>query len=148
MERVPPPPQKRPGAQCRIGFQPVSPDHGTNHRESDLSHKYCRQFIDQRGRPCPGKGSSCGPGDRLEAYPTLLSGASSDDPRLSCVYSRHYLHQTIKLSSNVQTAAQALRAWLGSCCPSGTKYMLRAEVLINLAFMGSNPLEKKNGQIG
>ena len=24
-------------AQCRIGFQPVSSNHGTNHRESDLS---------------------------------------------------------------------------------------------------------------
>src|ERR1700736_4668412 len=31
-------------------------------------HKDLRQFIDQGGRPCPEKGSSCGPGDRLEAY--------------------------------------------------------------------------------
>ena len=73
-------------AQCRIGFQPVSPNHGTNHRESDLS-PYVLQTIYRSKRttlPREGmKGSSCGPGDRLEAYPTLLSGASSDDPRLS-----------------------------------------------------------------
>jgi hypothetical protein len=51
-------------AQCRIGFQPVSPNHGTNGRTIEnpiFRHKYCRQFINQRGRPCPGKGSSCGP---------------------------------------------------------------------------------------
>ena len=83
MERVPVPRRENALAPCRIGFQPVSPNHGTNHRESDLSPKYCRQFIDQRRRPCPGKASSCGPGDRLEAYPSVLSGAPSDDPRLS-----------------------------------------------------------------
>ena len=29
--------------------------------------------------------------------------------------------------SNVQTPLQALRAWLRSCCPSGTKYILLVE---------------------
>src|SRR6478672_709994 len=74
-----------PWRNCRIGFQPVSPNHGTNHRESDLRHKLQTIYRsrDQRGRPGPGKKSSCGPGDKLEAYPTLLSGASNDDPRLS-----------------------------------------------------------------
>jgi hypothetical protein len=33
-------------------------------------------------------------------------------------------------------AAQALRARLRSCCPSGTRYILRAGVLIKLALMG------------
>jgi hypothetical protein len=33
-------------------------------------------------------------------------------------------------------AAQALRAWLRLYCPSGTKYILRAEALIKLALMG------------
>jgi hypothetical protein len=34
------------------------------------------------------------------------------------------------------TPSQALRARLLSCCPSGTKYILRAEALIKLALMG------------
>src|SRR3984957_13427174 len=34
---------------------------------------------------------------------------------------------------------QALRAWLRSCCPSGTKYILPAEALIKLAFTGLKP---------
>jgi hypothetical protein len=33
-------------------------------------------------------------------------------------------------------ASQALRAWLRSYCPSGTKYILRPEALITLALMG------------
>ena len=98
-------------AQCRIGFQPVSPNHGTNHRESDLS-PYVLQTIYRSKRttlPREGmKGSSCGPGDRLEAYPTLLSGASSDDPRLSCVYSRHYPHQTVVKCPNCRVRRPAL----------------------------------------
>jgi hypothetical protein len=35
--------------------------------------------------------------------------------------------------------SQALRAWLRSCCPSGTKYILRVEALIKLALMRVNP---------
>jgi hypothetical protein len=38
--------------------------------------------------------------------------------------------------SNVQTA---LRAWLRSCCPSGTKYILPVEALIKLALIGFRP---------
>jgi hypothetical protein len=34
---------------------------------------------------------------------------------------------------------QALRAWLRSCCPSGTKYILFVEALIKLALMGLKP---------
>jgi hypothetical protein len=37
------------------------------------------------------------------------------------------------------TLFQALRARLLSCCPSGTKYILRAEALIKLALMGLSP---------
>ena len=32
--------------------------------------------------------------------------------------------------------SQALRAWLRSCCPSGTKYILSAEALTKLELMG------------
>jgi hypothetical protein len=95
-------------AQCRIGFQPVSPNHGTNHRESDLSPQVLQTIYRSRGRPFPGKGSSCGSGDRLEAYPKLLSGASSDDPRLSCVYSRHYPHQTVVKCPNYRPGTKCL----------------------------------------
>src|ERR1700722_11491818 len=34
---------------------------------------------------------------------------------------------------------QALRAWLRSCCPSGTKYILPAEAFITLRQLGSSP---------
>jgi hypothetical protein len=38
-----------------------------------------------------------------------------------------------------EDASQALRAWLRSYCPSGTKYIFRAEALIKLALWGFNP---------
>jgi hypothetical protein len=37
---------------------------------------------------------------------------------------------------------QALRAWLRSCCPSGTKYILPVEALIKLALIGLKPWAK------
>jgi hypothetical protein len=52
MERVPAPTAKTPWRKCRIGFQPVSLNHRTNGRTIEnpvFRHKYCKQFIDQRG---------------------------------------------------------------------------------------------------
>jgi hypothetical protein len=57
-------------AQCRIGFQPVSPSHGTNPQESISRHKHCKIYR-SKGTIWAWKRSSRGPGDRLEAYPTL-----------------------------------------------------------------------------
>jgi hypothetical protein len=37
---------------------------------------------------------------------------------------------------------QALRAWLLSCCPSGTRYILPFEDLIKLALMGFQPRKR------
>jgi hypothetical protein len=42
-------------------------------------------------------------------------------------------------------ASQALRAWLRSDCPSGTKYILRTEALIKLA-AGDPPPDRKQAE--
>ena len=74
-ETCPRPHRKYALAQCRIGFQPVSPepwDEPSRIRSfamsmaDNLSIK--RTTLSREGM----KGSSCGPGDRLEAYPTFF----------------------------------------------------------------------------
>jgi hypothetical protein len=57
---------------------------------------------------------------------------------LGCLGLLRRSYRTLRDGSR-RSLSQALRARLRSCCPSGTKYVLRANVLIKLALAGLKP---------
>jgi len=68
------------------------------------------------------EGPRCETNDRLEAYPTLRRGI---------------------VAGGTWTRSKALRARLRSCCPGGTKYILRTEALgfDSVSANGANPAD-------